>query len=144
MAELPGARVTPGEPPFTYVGVDFFGTFYVKRGRSLEKRYGCVFTCFTIRAIHLEVTRSLDTPSFVNALKRSYSRTGQPKEISSDNGGKFVGAERDLREAIEGWNQDKIHDFLLQQKIKWRFNPLAASHMGGVWERQIRSAGLDS
>ena len=28
---------------------------------------------------------------------------------------------------------------LLQKEIEWVFNPPAASHMGGIWERQIRS-----
>ena len=28
---------------------------------------------------------------------------------------------------------------VLQKDIKWEFSPPAASHMGGIWERQIRS-----
>lgn len=28
---------------------------------------------------------------------------------------------------------------MLRQQIVWEFNPPTASHMGGVWERQIRS-----
>ena len=35
IAELPKERVTPGDPPFTYVGVDCFGPLQVKQGRSL-------------------------------------------------------------------------------------------------------------
>jgi hypothetical protein len=60
-------------------------------------------------------------------------------EIRSDNGGNFVKGEKELREAIEGWNQQKIHESLLQKNIKWIFNPPAGSHHGGVWERCIRT-----
>ena len=59
MADLPKQRLTPYEPPFSYTGVDFFGPFYVKRGRGSDKVYGCVFTCFTSRAVHIEDVSSL-------------------------------------------------------------------------------------
>ena len=70
MADLPKERLTPEDPPFTSVGVDYFGPLYVQQGRSHVKRYGCVFTCLTTRAVHIEITSSLDTDSFINALRR--------------------------------------------------------------------------
>lgn len=139
MADLPLDRVSPDEPPFTYVGVDYFGPFGVKRGRSVVKRYGVIFTCLAIRAIHIEMASSLDTDSFISALRRFAARRGQVKELRSDNGTNFVGAQRELKEAIEGWNQGQIHNSLLQKGINWIFHPPAGSHHGGVWERLIRS-----
>ena len=62
------------------------------------------------------------------------------KEMRSDNGTNFVGAEIELRTEIAHWNQEQIHNFLLQHNVKWTFNTPSASHQGGVWERQIRSA----
>ena len=53
-ADLPLDRVTQYEPAFTSVGIDYFGPFAVKRGRGREKRYGCMFTCLTTRAVHIE------------------------------------------------------------------------------------------
>ena len=41
---------------------------------------------------------------------------------------------------MRSWKDDgKVQAHLLQKDIKWEFNPPAASHMGGIWERQIRS-----
>jgi len=139
MADLPQERVYPDKPPFTCVGVDCFGPFEIKRGRNLLKRYGVIFTCMAIRAVHLEMLSSLDTDSFINGLRRFIARRGQVLELRSDNGTNFVGAERELREEIERWNQTLISNTLLQKGIKWSFNPPTGSHHGGAWESLIKS-----
>ena len=138
MADLPKDRLTPA-PPFTYVGVDYFGPFTTKQGRKEHKRYGALFTCLVSRAVHIEIANSLETDSFLNALRRFIARRGPVREIRCDNGTNFVGAERELREALKEMNHDELTEKLRQQQIDWKFNPPAASHMGGVWERQIRT-----
>ena len=40
MADIPKDRLTPDKPPFTNVGVDFFGPLFVRHGRGQNKRYG--------------------------------------------------------------------------------------------------------
>ncbi len=139
MADLPRDRVTPGDPPFTYVGVDYFGPFLIRRARSEVKRYGCIFTCLTIRAVHIEVSTSMETDSFLNCLQRFIARRGCPKLMRSDNGTNFVGGQAELRKAVKEFNQTKIEQTLQKKDIQWVFNPPSASHMGGVWERQIRT-----
>lgn len=139
MADLPVDRTLQSKPPFTAVGLDYFGPIQVRRGRALVKRYGVIFTCLSIRAVHIEVAHSLDTDSFIMALRRFISRRGQVKEIRSDNGTNLTGGEKELREALKEWNQETIHNHLLQKNIKWTFNPPYASHFGGVWERCIRT-----
>ena len=62
-----------------------------------------------------------------------------PNEIRSDNGSNFVGAEKELRDWVTCWDQNKIADCLIERKIKWEFNPPYASHRGGIWERMIRT-----
>ena len=98
-----------------------------------------IFTCLALRAVHIEVVSSLDTESFIHALRRFIARRGQPEEMRSDNGGNFVKGERELREVVNEWNQSQIHGYLVQRDIKWTFNPPAGSHQGGVWERCIRT-----
>ena len=139
MAHLPEERATSGDPPFTNTGVDFFGPFYTKRGRAQVKVYGVIFTCLASRAVHLEVADSLSTDSFINALRRFVARRGQIRIIRSDRGTNFVGAERELRQIIDGWNEKQVQEALLQRNVQWIFNPPHASHFGGIWERQIRS-----
>ena len=139
MADLPVDRVTPNEPPFTRVGIDYFGPFDVKRGRSSLKRYGVVFTCFATRAVHLEVAHSLDTDSCIGAIRRFIARRGNVKIMRSDNGTNLVGADRLMKEEIAKWNESKLKNQLSLKGIDWKFNPPSGSHFGGVWERMIRT-----
>ena len=83
MAKLPEDRITPHEPPFTYVGVDYFGPIEVKQGRRRVKRWGCLFTCLTVRAIHLEVEHSLNTDSMINALRDSLTSEDTRKRFEA-------------------------------------------------------------
>ena len=92
MADLPEERITSA-PPFTYCGVDLFGPFQIKQGRKEVKRYGVLFTCLTSRAVHIETADSLETDSFINALRRFIARRGPLREIRSDQGTNIVGAQ---------------------------------------------------
>ena len=147
MADLPKERLVPYQPPFTYTGIDFFGPFHVKRARSSVKVYGCIFVCFNSRAVHIEDASSLETDTFIQALRRFLSVRGCPKEIWSDNGTNFTGAEKELRRSVQDLNEERIKRELYSREVewyqcalpKWRFQPPAASHMSGVWERLIRS-----
>ena len=139
MADLPAVRIAPDQPPFTNTGIDYFGPFLVKFKRSLAKRYGVIFTCMAVRAVHIEVASSLETDTFILALRRFIARRGQVKRIYSDNGTNLTGGERELREAISRWNNEQINDALLQKEIEWHFSPPLASHYGGTWERCIRT-----
>ena len=88
MAELPKIRLTTCEPPFTYLGIDYFGPFCVNRGRGkvAEKRWGAIFVCMNSRTVHLQVTRTLETDYFILVLMRFLNRRGHLKELRSDNG----------------------------------------------------------
>ena len=141
MGDLPLDRIQPS-PPFTYVGVDLFGPWYVTtrrtRGGSADsKRWGVLFTCLVSRAIHIETVSELSTSSFINALKRFIAIRGPVKQIRSDRGTNFVGAIKELGIQAITDEGGPIQTFLNQQGCTWIFNPPHASHMGGAWERMI-------
>ena len=141
MADLPFDRVDPA-PPFTYCGVDYFGPFYIKEGRKELERYGAIFTCFTSRAIRLEIANSLDTDSFINALRRFLCLRGPIRQLRSDRGTNFIGAENELQRAVSEMDEQQITEFLKKEGcdyFRFQTNVPHASHMGGVWERQIRT-----
>ena len=120
-----------------------FGPYLIKERKSQLKRYGALFTCFSCRAIHIEVTNALDTNSFILALTRFMARRGAVRSIWSDKGKNFVGTRNELQQEFKEMKQDKIKNFLQENGadwVDWHYNPLAASHMGGAWEHQIRTA----
>ena len=139
MLDLPADQVQADRPPFSHVSVDCSGPFVVKRGRTDVKRYGIVHTCLTVRAMHIEVLHSMDTHSFMSSFRRFAAKRGLLELVRSDNGTNFIAGNRELREAIEEWNEEQINEFMIQRNIKWVFNPPFASHQGGVWERCVRS-----
>ena len=138
MAELPTERVD-ASTAFANVGVDYFGPFTVKIGRRNEKRWYCFFTCLTVRAGHIEIVPKLDTDNRLNAIMRLIARRGEPLKMISDNWTNFVGTDWKFKEYAAAWNKERIEEHLVQQGIRWKFNPPAAPHFGGVWERLVRS-----
>jgi len=139
MADLPAVRVDPAPKAFDRIGVDFFGPFFVSQGRSSKKIWGVVYTCLASRAIHLDLADSLDTGSFLNSFRRFVARRGKCTVAYSDNGTNFVGAVREMKLFLDGWDRDKICRQAAIEGITWNFSPPRASHYGGAWEREIRS-----
>ena len=121
--------------------VDYFGLFVIKENRREVKRHGVLYTCLCSKAVYLEVANSLSTSSFINSLRRFIAQRGPISVLWSDQGTNFVGARKELREAIQEIDNEKIREFLLQNycNFSFRMNPPSASHMGGVWERMIQS-----
>ncbi|XP_037301660.1 uncharacterized protein LOC119191667 [Manduca sexta] len=133
--DLPPCRLAHHHRPFTYTGLDYFGPLTVTVGRSSQKRYVALFTCLTVRAVHLEVVHSLSTQGAIMALRRMTARRGSPAEIWSDNGTNFHGAEKELRNTLLAGAEQEAS----RRAIRWRFIPPGAPFMGGAWERLVRS-----
>ncbi|XP_063955602.1 uncharacterized protein LOC135154201 [Lytechinus pictus] len=138
MANLPRDRVEPSAP-FTNVGMDCFGPFFVRRGRSDIKRYGLIFTCLCSRGIHIEMLDDMTTDAFINALRCFIAIRGAVRQIRCDQGSNFVGARNELQSALREMTSDQVNTYLADQQCEFVFNAPHSSHAGGVWERQIRT-----
>ena len=139
MANLPEPRVNFDKNAFDNVSVDCFGPFHVKRGRREYKRYGCIFTCLNIRAIHIEKLDDLECDTYINSMRRFIARRGKPSKMFSDNGTNFTSAEAELRRAVKQLDIKAIEKYCTFQEIEWFFHPPTASHMNGACERMIRT-----
>eukprot|EP00079_Xenopus_tropicalis_P036616 XP_017950387.1 PREDICTED: uncharacterized protein LOC101733460 [Xenopus tropicalis] len=136
MSELPADRLST-DPPFTHVGLDVFGPWTVmarrtRGGEAYNKRWAVLFTCMSVRAVHIEVIESMDTSSFINALRRFLAIRGPVRLLRSDCGTNFTGACRELQ-----FDTQPVKDYLASNGCTWIFNPPHSSHMGGSWERMI-------
>ncbi|XP_034382324.1 uncharacterized protein LOC117726257 [Cyclopterus lumpus] len=138
MADLPPERVEPSAP-FTFCGMDCFGPFLTRQGRKENKRYGLLFTCLSSRAIHMEMLDDLSTDAFINGLRCFIAIRGAVRQIKSDQGSNFVGAKNELKEALKEVNADRLAAYLAEKQCDFCMNAPYSSHVGGVWERQIRT-----
>ncbi|KAL4008603.1 hypothetical protein ACER0C_002455 [Sarotherodon galilaeus] len=102
---------------------------------SEVKRYGLLFTCLCSRAVHIETLDDLSTDAFMNALRVLIAIRGPVRQLRCDQGTNFMGAKRELLELMKDMDQEP------QRAMGCEFvvNVPSVSHMGGVWERQIRT-----
>ena len=80
--------------------------------------------------------------SFLSAYRRFIGRRGPVRQLRCDQGTNFVGAKPEYERNREIVNNDKIRQELMKDQCDWivfKMNVPNASHMGGVWERQIRT-----
>ena len=66
--------------------------------------------------MYLDATPSFEADYFIMNLHQFVSRRGPPKEIWSDRGTNSVGANREFKESIARWNEEKI-DPQLQPEV---------------------------
>ena len=68
--------------------------------------------------MHLGLANDTSTDAILLALHRFISRKGFVKVSRSDNGSNFIGAEKELKEALKQLNHDKIIDVASRQNIE--------------------------
>ena len=146
MAPLPESRIDNPEP-FKNVAVDLFGPMFVKHKCDIQdcphdretKVYGCLFTCFQTRAIHLELMKDGTTEEFLRAFRMMVARRGMPNMVYSDQAKNFVKASKELRKLYQTISWKKIGHEHASKGINWTFNVPLMPHANGLCERMVQS-----
>ena len=90
--------------------------------------------------MHIEIIHSLNSVSFLQALRQVIACRGNVRVLYSDNGTNFVGCANELKKAYQEMDNEMVQSFTQSLGGDLDGGMWVASHMGGIWERQIRSA----
>ena len=160
--DLPDFRVQRVEV-FANVGVDFAGPLYIQasladkiKGRREAKKkakkgggcgcrekkvvtvermvYLAIFTCAVSRNVHAEVLDGMSVTDFMHGLRRFVSKYGPPTMFYSDNAKTFECVSRELPQVL---NNPKLHKYLHDRGISWKFYVQKSPWMGGFIERVV-------
>ena len=146
MAPLPPERIDEPQA-FKNVSVDLFGPLMVRHTcehddcphEKMTKVYGCLFTCFHSRAVHLELLREQSTDDFLLGFRAFVGRRGCPNYMFSDNGKNFRSAAKELKQLYKTIDWKKVQEEGLKHKIEWCFNIEQSPWSNGVAERMVQS-----
>ncbi|GAA6111991.1 uncharacterized protein LOC113040501, partial [Tachysurus ichikawai] len=67
------------------------------------------------------------------------TKQGRKEYKRCDRGTNFVGAKNELKNALKEIDADRLSVFLAEKQCDFVLNAPHSSHVGGVWERQIRT-----
>ncbi|VDN01919.1 unnamed protein product, partial [Onchocerca ochengi] len=95
---------------FAQIGLDYLGPLSIKIENGVTKRWFALFTCFTTRAVHLELLENLSAESFLHVLRRFISRRGYLERQCKPIPTSF--------QSHEG-PTPKLSDFLAEKGMTW-------------------------
>ena len=131
MPPWPRERVSRSDP-FQIVGLDYLGPVFVKGQSGLDKVWICLFTCLTVRAIHLEWVTDLTGTQFLSCIQRFVSRRGKPDSIISDNAPQFKLTSTALsKQWRDVFVNKEVLSYVAAEGIKWNFTTALRSSLAG-------------
>ena len=139
MAPLPADRLE-NCVSFRVTSTDYFGPMLIKNEDNTKKPkkcYGLLFTCFTSRAIHLELVPDLTTEGFFMGYRRFVSRVGTPSKMFSDQGRSYLKAAKELK-GLYALDTDTIQKKLLEEGCEWSFSTPRAAFCQGITEAMVK------
>lgn len=115
-ALLPASRIEMSATLFEAIGMDVFGPFNVRlheiNKTPKQKRWVVIYTCATIRAVHLEVIEDMTTKELLWAFRRFAARRGVPAKIICDNAPQFGALDHKFQDVWKAFaTQDQVTNY---------------------------------
>ena len=99
----------------------------------MEKMWICLFTCLSVRAVHLKLVKGLIAQQFLDYVRRFVARRGRPQLIISDSAPQFKLVQAVLdREWNTVFRNDDVLSFFSRERIIWKFTMALAPWQGGL------------
>ncbi|XP_071478436.1 uncharacterized protein [Diadema antillarum] len=121
---------------------------YRKRGLSIDEVEAKQVAernliCAIQKEAFREERKQLDKSDSLATSKSNSLRQLDPflddHDLLRVGGSNFMGAKHELKKGLSELDENQIATQLLKINCEFRMNPPASSHMGGVWELQIRN-----
>ena len=141
MAPVPLHRLKPS-PPFYNTYIDYFGPFTIRgvvNKRTRGKGFGVIFTCASSRAVYCDLSQDYSVDGFLQTFRRFTSIRGYPSDVWSDCGSQLVATDKELREMVRGFDQQRLIEFGAEKGINWHFSPPDAPWYNGCVEALVKS-----
>lgn len=141
---LPRQRLDYLQPPFTHVAIDALGPVKIAvdggRKGARKKVWILVISCMTTRGMNLELLETVDTDSFVEAVRRHFADYGKAHSVRLDN----FPSHRKMTQLFDALVAGKTVGMRARSKkktagITWSWSSVHQPSTNGVVERAVRS-----
>ena len=114
---LPEFRVQESRP-FQTTGVDFAGPLYVRTSdqTGTAKTWMVLYTCYSTRAVHLDLVRDMTAETFLRSFRRFVARRGTPARMISDNAKTFKSVAVSITNTLE---DPEVKKFFSDIHVEW-------------------------
>lgn len=130
--------------PFHDCAMDVFGPLkcQITKESPVQKVWVNLYTCFTTRAVILDLIRDCTTETMILSIRRLIARRGLPQTFHSDQSKTYKRCSKELKRLMQriDWDQIAGTDDFIPAVFDWTFVPVHSPWQGAMYERMVRCA----
>ena len=86
---------------------------------QMETKFGPVYTCCVIKAVHLELVPDMTTEAFIRSFKKFTARRGFPRKLISNNEKAFKSTAKSIETIL---TNPEVQRYFAGIVMEWSFN----------------------